>query len=224
MASKLAILHTTPATLEPLKALAGEILPGVGLINILDDSVLPQLAGNDGDLAAVAPRLVAYALAAEQAGAAVILSACSSVGEVVAYMREQVTVPVVRIDEAMAEQATGRGEGTIGVAATLPTTLGPTLRLLYQAAADAGKQVTLQPLLVEAAYRALAAGDQAGHDRLLAEALAELAAVTEVVVLAQASMARVLPALPEAVRGKFLTSPRLALERVKAILEAQHAG
>ena len=43
----------------------------------------------------------------------------------------------------------------------------------------------------------------------------------DVVVLAQASMARVLPHLPEDLRDKFLTSPRLGMERVKTALASQ---
>ena len=44
---KLAIIHTTPATVEPLKALAAEIVPGVNVVNFVDDSILPQLRETD---------------------------------------------------------------------------------------------------------------------------------------------------------------------------------
>ncbi len=213
----LGILHTTPATLEPLKALAKEIVPGCAVVNWVDDSILPQLAANGGNTGAVAERWVHYARFAERAGADVILGACSSVGELAEQVQAAVHVPFVRIDEAMAEEAVRRGS-RIGVAATLATTLEPTARLLRHKAEVAGKPVTLVPALVEAAYRALMAGDQEGHDRVLAEALAELAPRADVVVLAQASMARVLPRLPEGDRARFLTSPRLAMERVRRLI------
>ncbi len=125
----MAIIHTTAATVEPLKSLASEILPGAHVVNFVDDSILPQLRDNGGDVEQVAPRLLHYASFAEEVGADVILSACSSVGEVVERMRARVRAPVVRIDEAMAEAAVRRGE-TIGVAATLATTLAPTQRLV----------------------------------------------------------------------------------------------
>jgi Asp/Glu/hydantoin racemase len=216
---KIAIIHTTTATVEPLKALAAELLPGWGLVNFVDDSILPQLAENGGDLAPVAARLVTYARFAEQVGAAAVLEACSSVGEAAAGMQAAVSIPVVRIDQAMAEEAVRRG-GRIGVAATLSTTLNPTLRLLRSQARLAGKTVELEPLLVEDAYRLLMAGDQAGHDVVLASALLELSGSADVVVLAQASMARVLPGLPESIRGKFLSSPRLGMLRLKETVEA----
>ena len=39
--------------MEPLRALAEELLPGCRVINFVDDSILPQLAENGGDVAAV---------------------------------------------------------------------------------------------------------------------------------------------------------------------------
>lgn len=217
--TRLAIIHTTAATVEPLKALAAEIVPGVEVINFVDDSILPQLRDNGGDVSQVEDRLLHYAAFAEQAGADVILSACSSVGEVAAKMRARASVPVVRIDDAMAEAAVARGD-VIGVAATLATTLAPTQRLIRAKASEQGRAVEIKTALVDAAYQRLMAGDPAGHDALLAEALEAFAAETDVVVLAQASMARVVEQLPAALRGRFLSSPRLAMEQVKAALPA----
>ena len=104
-------------------------------------------------------------------------------------------------------------------AATLATTLNPTLRLLEAKAQAAGKDIKVKPVLVASAYERLMAGDKDGHDTLLVEALSELARETEVVVLAQASMARVLPRLPEQERAKMLSSPRLGMEAVRQALK-----
>jgi aspartate/glutamate racemase len=197
--------------------LAAELLPDCDLVNFVDDSILPQLARNGANVAEVEDRLIHYACFAEEVGADILLEACSSVGEVVTKMQAAVSIPVVRIDEAMAEEAVRRG-ARLGVAATLPTTLGPTVRLLQMKARVADKQVEITPLLIEGAYQKLMAGDREGHDHLLVEKLRELAYTTDVVVLAQASMARVLPGLPLTERIKFLSSPRLAMERVTSIL------
>jgi aspartate/glutamate racemase len=214
MGNTLAIIHTTPVTVDSLKQLAGELLPGSEVINFVDDSILPQLARNGGNLDGVRERLCAYARFAEQLGASCILSACSSVGDVAADMQRGVGVPVVRIDEAVAEKAVQSGS-RIGVAATLNTTLQPTLNLLKRKAAEAGVDAAFQPMLADEAYRRLIAGDKEGHDVVLAEALARLIEEVDIVVLAQASMARVLPRLPEETKHRFLTSPRLGMERVK---------
>ncbi len=216
---KLAIIHTTPVTVAPLAALAAELLPGVRVVNFVDDSVLPQLAENGGDTGAVEPRLVQYGKFAAEVGADVVLSACSSVGALVTSIGRAVDIPVVRIDEAMAEAAVRRGR-SIGVAATLATTLAPTLALLKAKAAELDKEVRLEPRCVTTAYERLLQGDREGHDAVLAEALRDLSKEVDVVVLAQASMARVLDSLPANVQDKFLTSPRLAMMRVRDVLRA----
>lgn len=218
--AKLAIIHTTPVTVDVFKTLAADLLPGVEIVNFVDDSILPQLAQNGGDVSAVESRLLQYARFAQEVGADAVLSACSSVGEVAAKMEAALPIPVVRIDDAMAEQAVQRGS-RIGVAATLPTTLRPTLDLLRAKAEQAGREVTLEPCLVNSAYQKLMTGDREGHDATLAEALEDLAGRVDVVVLAQASMARVLPRLPEAMQAKFFTSPRLAVERARHAMQAQ---
>jgi aspartate/glutamate racemase len=219
--TKLAIIHTSPATLEPLKAQAADLLPGVEIVNFVDDSILPQLLQNGGNVAEVEDRLLHYARFAEQVGADAILSACSSLGELTPSAQGTVSVPVVRIDDAMAEAAVQRGS-RIGIAATLPTTLNPTTRLLQSKAEALGKSVEFKPVLVSGAYERLMAGDKDGHDDMLVEALSALAGEVDVVVLAQVSMARVLPRVPEDLRAKFLTSPRLGMQAVKQALEANH--
>jgi Asp/Glu/hydantoin racemase len=215
---KIAIIHTSPVTVNTFKQLAADALPGCTVVNFVDDSILPQLLENGGDLSQVADRLTQYARFAEEVGADIILSACSSVGELAPALREQVHIPVVRVDDALAETAVRRGQ-RIGVAATLPTTLRPTTALIQRKADESGRAITLTTCLVDAAFQRLAAGDAEGHDAILSAALEELAAQVDVVVLAQASMARVLPRLPEALRDKFLVSPPLAIQQVKAALD-----
>jgi Asp/Glu/hydantoin racemase len=217
MMAKLAILHTTLATTVSLPVLAAEILPGVSLHHFVDDTILPQLLANGGRTSEVEERVVQYARFAEQAGADVILCACSSIGEIVPAAQRFLSIPILRIDETMAEKAITNGD-SIGVAATLETTLGPTSRLIAQKAFKAGKQIRLAKKLIEGAYQRLIAGDTAGHDELLLKGLAEFAAQVEIIVLAQASMARVLTQLPAADSARFLTSPRLGLEQVRKVL------
>ena len=214
---KLAVIHTSPVTVDTFKALAAELIPGCEVVNFVDDSILPQLAANGGKVNEVENRLLQYAVFAEEVGADAILSACSSVGEVAATMRENVSIPVVRVDEPMAETAIARGTW-IGVAATLSTTLRPTIELLRQKALQANREIEIVPMLVDSAFKKLMAGDREGHDAALVEALTGLANQVDVVVLAQASMARVLPRLPEPLQDKFLTSPRLSMEQVKEVL------
>jgi aspartate/glutamate racemase len=222
-AAALAVIHSTPVTIDIFRRLAEELLAGAEVVNFVDESILPQLARNGGDLRPVERRLVQYARFAEEAGAHVILSACSSVGEATAAMQRAVRVPVVRVGAAMAEEAVRRGS-RVGVAATLSTTLEPTVRLLEKTARASDRALELEPLLVQEAFERLSRGDREGHDRLLAASLERLAARNDVVVLAQASMARVVERLAEAHRARCLSSPRLAMERVRIELTHREPG
>jgi Asp/Glu/hydantoin racemase len=214
------ILHTTTATVDLLKGLAREILPAFTLLHYVDETILPQVAADHGSLTNVIVRLKRHAECAQEMGADAILNACSSVGAGVALIRASVTIPVVRIDDAMAEDAVQRGE-VVGVAATLETTLLPTVRLLEEKAAEAGRVVRIETALVGEAFTRLSMGDLEGHDNLLAAGLQELLNKADVIALAQASMARVLTSFTEDTQQKFLTSPRLGIQHLKrALLEA----
>ncbi|MFP5108757.1 aspartate/glutamate racemase family protein [Neobacillus sp. C211] len=218
MKKKLAIIHTTPVTIEPLKDLANKMIGECEIINLVDDSILPQLGKNGGDIQEIADRWEGYAKVAEQLGADCILNACSSIGELVAFTQPKIATPIIRIDDAMAEFAINSAE-KIGVAATLETTLKPTLELLKQKAAQKQKKVEFEPILVSSAYQKLIANDKEGHDLDLSVTLRELAKKVDIVVLAQASMARVVSSFTPDEQRYFVTSPELGMEAVKRTLK-----
>ncbi|MER8441301.1 aspartate/glutamate racemase family protein [Mesorhizobium sp. M1312] len=101
-------------------------------------------------------------------------------------------MPLLRIDEGMAKAAVEHGN-RIGVLATLSTTLVPTVDLLKRKACEAGKDVAIDDVLVEGAFQRLAGGDVEAHDAQIRLALEELSQKVDVVVFAQASMARARP-------------------------------
>jgi hypothetical protein len=118
----------------------------------------------------------------------------------------------------MAEEAVRQGS-RIGVMATLRTTLEPTLALLRDKADAAGKNVELVSSLCDGAFEAVLAGDTATHDRILSKALLEEMKDVDVVVLAQASMARVVQAMgADALPMPVLSSPELAVLRARDML------
>ena len=219
---KLGIIHTTSATIDPLKLLAAELMPQVAIMNWVDDSILPELIASNGDLSLVRERWTQYVRFAIKAGASTVLSACSSLGELADEIQREVDIPVLRIDRPMAEVAV-RSAKRIGVAATISATLGPTARLLQSTADASGKVIELTPLLVEDAYSQLMAGHPEIHNGLLISALQKMVATVDLIVLAQASMARVLPELPVELQGRFLTSPRTGMQAAAMVLNGTHA-
>ncbi|MDB5046539.1 MAG: aspartate racemase [Deinococcus sp.] len=207
----LALIHTTPVTVAAMKLLAAQTAPEVRLINLLDDSLLPDVMAAGHPTPAVTVRLRSYAEAAVNAGADAVMCCCSSVGEAVEAVGAELAVPFLRIDGPMAEEAVQLGE-RVGVIATVATTLEPTARLIERAAERGARPVQVERVLVAGAYDALMAGEPERHDALVTAALAGLTERADVVVLAQASMARLIPALGE-LRIPVLSSPNSGLAR-----------
>jgi Asp/Glu/hydantoin racemase len=168
--------------------------------------------------ALTARRLVNYMVSAELAGADAVMVTCSSVGEAVDMAAPLLNIPAYRVDQPMADQAVATAV-RIGVAATLNTTLNPTMNLIQKRAALKEKSIELVPMLCEGAFEAVIAGDTATHDRIVADGLEKLAADAQVIVLAQASMARVAQQLPEKKdKTPILSSPQLAVAYLAAQL------
>lgn len=222
MGRTVAVIHTSPATVDVFSKLIPARLPGVRVFNLLDDSVLPQLRDNGADVAAVLPRWREYARIARDQGADLVLNACSSIGELCDPVGRELGIRIVRVDSAMAAQAVAQAQ-RVAVVATLASTLGPTTRLLAETARAQSREVQVLPMLVEGAYAALMAGDREKHDDLVAATLARAASEADRVVLAQASMARVLPRLAPDQQARCLVSPELAVESVVAALSAASA-
>jgi Asp/Glu/hydantoin racemase len=156
-------------------------------------------------------------MSAADAGADYVLVTCSSMGRAVEASRALVPATVLRVDEPMAELAVATGS-RIGVIATLPSTLEPTAALI-NAKARAGKRIELTSQVVEGAFAAVIGGDGARHDQLVGDALREMAKHVDVIVLAQASMARVVESLrPQDRRVPILSSPRPAVEHLASLL------
>jgi Asp/Glu/hydantoin racemase len=164
----------------------------------------------------VTSRIYSYMQNAQSMGAELILNACSSVGEATDLLRGMIRTPIVKVDEAMAEQASTIGS-RIGVVATVSTTLEPTVRLIEKKAAEHGRNADVVKRIAEGAFDALLAGNTARHDEILRQAIVELADEVDVVVLAQVSMARLIPALG-ALRVPVLSSPRSGVEAVTRAL------
>jgi len=215
----LGLIHTSATLVPVFQQLCSQYLLGVQVFNIVDDSLIKNVI-RCGELTPdTARRVVNYAASAEAAGADFILYTCSSIGAAVETAATLSKVPVLRVDQPMADKAVATGN-KIGVIATLSTTLNPTTDLVKRRAAVAGKEVQVISKLCEGAFDALMSGDAAKHDTMVAAALEELSSQVDVIVLAQASMARVVDTLdPADKKVPILSSPSIAIEHLAKILQ-----
>lgn len=215
---RLGLLHTS-ATLVPIfEQLCKAQLQNVSVFNLVDDSLIKDVIEHRHLRPHTARRVAQHIAAAEDAGADYIMVTCSSIGAAVENAAGFASVPVLRVDQPMADRAIASAR-RIGVIATLPTTLEPTVDLLRRRAIAAGKEVDLTTRLCESAFDALMSGNADAHDTLVRKALRELSSQVDVIALAQASMARVVADLPEADRRiPILASPPLAIEYLATVL------
>jgi Asp/Glu/hydantoin racemase len=215
---KLGLIHTSATLVPVFAALCKEKLPDVDVFNIADDSLVKGIREAGSLTATIARRVAGYLESAELAGADYIMVTCSSIGPAVEAGAKLMGVPVLRVDQPMADKAVTTGK-RIGVIATLSTTLEPTADLVLRRAEKAGKKIELTSRLAEGAFEALMSGDAAKHDAMVAAALKELSQQVDVILLAQASMARVVDTLaPEDKRVPILASPNTAVDYLATIL------
>jgi Asp/Glu/hydantoin racemase len=213
-AKTLGLIHTSATLVPVFQKLCSDYLPGINVFNIVDDSLIKDVITRNELTKLTSRRVVDHVASAEAAGADFILVTCSSIGAAIEAAAGLTGVPVLRVDQPMADLAVRTGK-KIGVIATLPTTLGPTSDLVKRRAAIAGKVIELTSRLCEGAFEALMGGQPEKHDEMVAKALVELSAEVDVILLAQASMSRVVDGLPDAEkRIPILASPALAIQHI----------
>ncbi len=215
---KLALLHTSPVLTPLFASLCAKWMPEVRIFHMVDESLIKNTI-EAGQLQKITiRRLIGQIGSGFDGGADAVLVTCSSIGPGVEIAQTVFDRPVIRVDEAMARKAVEQGQ-RIGVIATLSTTLAPTAALVRSKAEEAGKPVEIVECLCDGAFEAVMAGDTATHDRIVGDALTNRLRGVDVIVLAQASMARVLEGLPPgAVGAPVLASPELGVKATREVL------
>ena len=138
MIRKFAFIHTSHVLIPIFSQLAKTMLPGVDVFHMTDESLIRNTIQQEHLTKTTIRRLVNMVQSAHEAGADAVMVTCSSIGPEWRSQSQVLDFPIFRIDEAMAESAVNMGT-RIGVAATLRTTLEPTLALLSATAERTGK-------------------------------------------------------------------------------------
>jgi len=211
---RLAMLHTVGLLVDRFKALlAGAVPDDVDIVHMLDESLLRDLM-REGPRPAIARRVVSLATQAADAGAGLIVFTCSSTSPAIDTARQVIGVPILKIDDPMAARAVASGT-RIGVVCTASSTKGPSEALIRAHAAEVGKAIAVDALLVPGAFDALQAGRRDTHDALVTEAARAVAARNDVLVLAQASLAHLAEPLAASLPVPVLSRPPLCVEAVR---------
>src|SRR5699024_3026428 len=129
----LGLIHTSATLVPVFKDLCDIHLTDIDTFNIVDDSLISNVRKAGKLTPDIARRVVNYVESAEKAGADFILVTCSSIGKAVEQSAPLINIPVLRVDQPMADMAVQTG-AKVGVIATLPTTLEPTSDLVQRRA------------------------------------------------------------------------------------------
>jgi Asp/Glu/hydantoin racemase len=220
MIRNIAFLHTVPFLVEPFSKLAKENLSGVVCFHVVDEGILKDVFRDGVQAPKVLRRILHHSVLAAEAGAELIVFTCSSTSPAVDFIRPLADVPIMKVDEPMAEKAVRLG-ARIGVVATARTTLEPSANLLKSEAARQGKTIEVDARLEADAFQARLSGDVAEHDRIIRKVCADLASRNDVVVLAQASMAHLAESLQSELNRPVLSCPPLCMEALKKMIGEQ---
>ena len=220
----LAFLHTSSAHVETFDRIAAELDEGISIRHEVQEGLLAAVLAAGAITGPVQAATAGAVRALARDGAKVIVCTCSTIGGIAEAVPVPEGVLVLRIDRAMAEQAVASGRRIVVVAA-LRSTFKPTVALLRQVAASASRSLDVVEVLSEGAWTHFERGDLAAYVSEIAKDVEAAVLPTDLVVLAQASMA---PAA-ELVRHlvvPVLSSPKLGVEaamsRYRAMADAVH--
>jgi aspartate/glutamate racemase len=182
------------------------------MLHLLDEFVFERIRNRGGLASEDVERLSSHVGTARDAGARAVLVTCSTLSPYVDDLPLELRRRVFKVDDMLMRVAVQRGGRTV-IAATNFATLEPSRRTLMQA----GAKDSPETVLIPDAFAAFQAGDFAKHDELLLQGILSLQNRADTIVLAQASMARILDRLPPHLRLQVLSSPELAID---GLLEA----
>ena len=217
MADTVALIHAVVPAMDPLKAAFARHTPDVQLVNLLYEGLITEVDRLGRITPGLVRRLTTLVALAESAGAQLALLSCTAYSPVADQVQAQSDIPVLKIDELMVREALGKAR-RIGLIATVPAGLRMQEQLIQQIAAEMGVPVELDSVLRPDAFEALSAGRRDEHDAIVLGEVEELARRNELVMLAQASMGHLAERIPKGVEVPVLSSPILAVEKVKEML------
>lgn len=212
---RISCLHTAESNIMVFEAARRQLR--------LDDVVLRHrvradlLAAAEKPGAAIEPVLqrTAAELGVLAGSADAVLLACSTIGAAAAIAHAATAVPILRVDQALAETAVKDG-GNVIVLCTAGTSIAPSRALFERAARATGAEVEVR--LVPGAWDRFRAGDHDAYLAMIAESVdSAFGESGPIIALAQASMAGAAKLCREVTP---LTSPAAGLAAAVAAAQA----
>ncbi|KAF1370081.1 arylsulfatase [Yokenella regensburgei] len=216
MNQRIVLIHATPLAVAPINDTFKQLWPEAEISNLLDDALSVDRAKET----TLTPRLyqridtlVEYAISID---AAAVLFTCSAFGAAIETSAQKKSLPVLKPNEAMFEDALEKGRNIVMLA-----TFGPAVKGMEdefrELAATCHSDATLSSYVVPGARDALNAGNACLHNQLIVEAALQHQEA-DAILLAHFSMEIAYPQVSSAVSCAVLSSPQSAVHKLKRLM------
>lgn len=211
---RIVLLHGTPVAMVPIQQSFAAHWPDAEIVDLLDASLSVDRAKDHDLTPRMFERFMELGSYAHRIGADGILVTCSAFGPAIEHMGRELSIPVLKPNDAMFQAALARGK-TIGMLATF----APSVLTMTQEFEDfvraSGSHASLRTIVVDGAMDALRQGDATTHNALVAARAPELADC-DAIMLAHFSTSRAFELTRAAVSVPVLTSPDSAVDQMRA--------
>lgn len=219
-APRIGLIHALEESVLPIRDAFERLWPEAQPADLLDASLSKDLAkAGSLDQAMMDRFLTLGRYAASGAGSydtQAILFTCSAFGPAIDAVKADLSIPVLRPNEAAFEAALAVGS-RIALVVTFPPSLASLTSELEDMAKAQAKTINITPILAEGALAALKAGDGAAHDAAVLAACKDIGE-QDVVLLGQFSLARAATVLQSHFDCPIITTPDSAVRALHRLI------
>ncbi|KPG96290.1 aspartate/glutamate racemase family protein [Pseudomonas sp. RIT-PI-r] len=212
------LIHATPVAIDPITEAFTRLWPEARLANLLEDSLSSDLAEAGELTPALNERFLKLATYAADSGADAILFTCSAFGDAIDLCKQSLSIPVLKPNEAMIEEAIQRTR-KITILATFQPAITSMTEEFQASARKQGLELELETTVCPEALTELRKGNGDRHDALIVDS-ARTPSSSELLCFAQFSMTSAAQQTSLASGLPVLTTPDSAVLKLRNLLNA----
>lgn len=214
-----ALIHATRNAIEPINEVFTAQLAQAEFLNFLDEAMLRSAWIEGVTSADVLNRMGSILVSAEKAGARLAVTSCTSLSPAIDRVCGKVSIPVLRIEVPLAEEAVSSLQN-VGVVVTSESAIEPFKPLLEEQAEAKGKLLRAQFHFCEGAFAALSNNNPDLQDRIVLESVSKASRRgVDAILLPQVSITRIVSKLPVDLGISVLSSVYASVNRVRETMK-----
>ena len=215
---RIVLVHATRVAIEPIEEAANRLWPEAEIITILEESLAVDRAKEAELSEKMSNRIISLAKYAEKIGADGVLFTCSAFGEAIESANKLINLPVLKPNESMFEAALLMGDRISMIYTFEPAAYGMEQEFRHSARTLNQKAKIVSHYCANA-LDAKRIGKGELHDDMIAETASAISN-SDVIMLAQFSMASAVDRVRASTDIPVLTSPDAAILKIKSLVEA----